>query len=84
MASLSPQGKPDHAVEADPDGWGRCQAGREEEEEGQAGGGEWEVGEAGLLDGQGHWPVLGQERYNMRRARIEILGRIFILPLVSV
>ena len=26
--SLSPQGKPDHAVEADPDGGGQCQAGR--------------------------------------------------------
>ena len=47
MPSLSPQGKADHAVEADPDGGGQCQAGRGEEEEGQAGGGEWVVGEAG-------------------------------------
>ena len=28
---------------------------------GQAGGGEGEVGEAGQLDGQSHWPVTGQE-----------------------
>ena len=44
---LSPQGKPVHAVEADPDGGGQCKAGRGEEEEGQAGGGEGELGEVG-------------------------------------
>ena len=38
-----------------------CMAICEEEEVGQAGGGEGEVGQAGQLDGQGYWPVLGEE-----------------------
>ena len=57
----SPQGQPDYAAGAGADGGGRRRAGGEEEEVGQAGGGEGEVGEAGQLDGQGHWPVTGQE-----------------------
>ena len=45
----SPQGQPDHATRKDPDGGGRRQAGREEEEMEQAGGGEGEVGQTGPL-----------------------------------
>ena len=45
--SCCSQGQPDHAAGEGPDGGGQRRAGWQEEEVGQAGGGEGEVGQAG-------------------------------------